>query len=55
VERLGEWRFPADLPRRQRDLAKAAGLDPRELTARSLYLKGDRSAAPAGRDAAQPK
>lgn len=33
-----EWRFPADLPRLQRDLAHAAGLDPRELTARTLRL-----------------
>jgi hypothetical protein len=34
----GEWRFPAALPERQAGLARAAGLDPRELTARSLYL-----------------
>ncbi len=42
VERAGgradEWRFPADLPPTQRTLARAAGLDPRELTARSLFL-----------------
>lgn len=36
--RSDEWRFPADLPRLQRDLARAAGLDPRELTARTLAL-----------------
>ncbi len=36
--RADEWRFPASLPVRQRDLARAAGLDPRELTARTLYL-----------------
>jgi hypothetical protein len=36
--RADEWRFPADLPRLQRDLARAAGLEPRELTARSLWL-----------------
>jgi SAM-dependent methyltransferase len=36
--RADEWRFPSDLPQRQRDLARAAGLDPRELTARSLWL-----------------
>jgi hypothetical protein len=36
--RADEWRFPAELPERQRQLAKAAGLDPRELTARSLWL-----------------
>ena len=34
--RADEWRFPADLPARQKSLAKAAGLDPRELTARTL-------------------
>jgi len=42
IERAGgradEWRFPADLPPTQRALARAAGLDPRELTARSLFL-----------------
>jgi SAM-dependent methyltransferase len=36
--REDEWRFPSELPARQRDLARAAGLDPRELTARTLYL-----------------
>jgi Methyltransferase domain len=36
--RADEWRFPAELPATQRGLAKAAGLDPRELTARSLFL-----------------
>jgi methyltransferase family protein len=36
--RADEWRFPANLPRRQQDLARAAGLDPRELTARTLLL-----------------
>ena len=36
--RADEWRFATPLPPRQRDLAKAAGLDPRELTARSLWL-----------------
>ena len=42
VERMGgrtdEWRFRSDLPTRQRDLARAAGLDPRELTARTLWV-----------------
>jgi hypothetical protein len=33
-----EWRFAAQLPERQRQLGRAAGLDPRELTARSLRL-----------------
>ena len=36
--RVDEWRFPAELPERQRQLGKAAGLDPRELTARSLWM-----------------
>jgi SAM-dependent methyltransferase len=39
--RADEWRFPVTLPDRQRTLAKAAGLDVRELTARSLYLAGN--------------
>jgi hypothetical protein len=33
-----EWRFPSDLPETMRLLDKAAGLDHRELTARSLWL-----------------
>jgi hypothetical protein len=36
--RADDWRFPISLPPRQRDLARAAGLNPRELTARSLFL-----------------
>ncbi len=36
--RSDEWRFPPDLPRTSRHLAKAAGLDPKELTARSLWM-----------------
>jgi hypothetical protein len=36
--RADEWRFPAALPPTQQTLARAAGLDPRELTARSLWL-----------------
>ncbi len=36
--RADEWRFPADLPPATRHLARAAGLDPRELTARSLLV-----------------
>jgi SAM-dependent methyltransferase len=36
--RVDEWRFPSSLPPRQHALARAAGLDPRELTARTLYL-----------------
>ena len=36
--RADEWRFPVVLPDRQRQLAKAAGLRPTELTGRSLLL-----------------
>jgi len=36
--RADEWRFPVPLPERQRQLGRAAGLDPRELTARTLWL-----------------
>jgi len=35
--RADEWRFTATLPPRQRELARSAGLNPRELTARSLF------------------
>jgi hypothetical protein len=35
-----EWRFRIQLPARQRTLAKGAGLDPQELTAKTLYLPG---------------
>ena len=42
VERAGgradEWRFAVDLPPTQLALARPAGLAPRELTARSLFL-----------------
>lgn len=36
--RADEWRFPTQLPPTQQALARAAGLNPRELTARSLWL-----------------
>jgi hypothetical protein len=36
--RADEWRFPAALPARQKSLARAAGLDPRELTAKTLTM-----------------
>ena len=36
--RADEWRFPAELPPTLRLLDKAAGLDHRELLARSLWL-----------------
>lgn len=42
--RSDEWRFAVELPPRQRGLARAAGLDPRELTARSLFLAASGSA-----------
>lgn len=35
--RADEWRFPVSLPPTPLGLARAAGLDPRELTARSLF------------------
>ena len=38
--RADRWRFTAELPERLRLLDRAAGLDHRELTARSLYLPG---------------
>ena len=37
--RENEWRFALTLPEQQRALGKAAGLDVRELTARSLWLE----------------
>ena len=46
--RADTWRFPADLPGITGRLDRAAGLDHRELTGRSLYLGG--SAAPLRRD-----
>jgi hypothetical protein len=36
--RADEWRFHTPLPEKQRQLARAAGLNPRELTARSLWM-----------------
>lgn len=36
--RADEWRFPCTLPARQLQLARAASLDPKQLTARSLSL-----------------
>ena len=38
--RADEWRFPAALPPTLKLLDKAAGLDHRTLTGRSLYLPG---------------
>jgi hypothetical protein len=38
--RSDEWRFPSTLPPRQRQLAKSAGLNPQEMTARTLFLAG---------------
>lgn len=34
--RADEWRFPSNLPLTLRQIAKGAGLDPRELTARTI-------------------
>ena len=39
--RADEWRLRSSLPPRQRQLAKSAGLNPQELTARTLFLAGD--------------
>lgn len=36
--RSDEWRFPLSLPGRQQQLAHSAGLDPRDLTARTLLM-----------------
>jgi hypothetical protein len=36
-----DWRFRIELPRLLRDFDKAAGLDHRELTARTLVVRGD--------------
>ncbi len=46
-----DWRFAANLPEPLRRLDRAAGLDHRELTARSLWLPGarDRQRLPRGR------
>jgi hypothetical protein len=37
--RADEWRFPADLPPSIAQIARSAGLDPRELTARTIYKR----------------
>jgi hypothetical protein len=37
-----EWRFRPDLPQRLASLARSAGLDPHELTAKTLFLPGER-------------
>ena len=38
--RADEWRFPSDLPAIVAKLDRAAGLDHRELTGRSLFVEG---------------
>ena len=43
--RADEWRFAADLPASVKQLGRAAGLDYRELTARTLWI-GQQPAAP---------
>ncbi|TFG88179.1 MAG: methyltransferase domain-containing protein [Gemmatimonadales bacterium] len=40
------WKFPAELPDRLRLLARAAGLDHRELKGKSLWLPGSSPGAP---------
>ena len=35
--RADEWRFPSNLPLTLRQIARGAGLDPRELTARTIH------------------
>jgi hypothetical protein len=39
--RADEWRFPISLPPPLALLDRASGLDHRELTARSIYLRGE--------------
>jgi SAM-dependent methyltransferase len=51
--RSDEWRFAAELPERQRALARAAGLDPRDLTARSLFLAPEGSSGKNSASSAQ--
>jgi hypothetical protein len=46
--RADEWRFLSTLPPRQQALARAAGLNPRELTARTLFLPALRARHPSG-------
>jgi SAM-dependent methyltransferase len=41
--RADEWRFPAQLPPLIAKLDRAAGLDHRQLTGRSLWLRGHRA------------
>jgi hypothetical protein len=48
--RSDEWRFPSALPPRQRQLAKSAGLNPQETTARSLFLAGGRGGSARSHD-----
>lgn len=37
--RIDEWRFPADLPPLLSEIARRAGLDPKELTARTIFSR----------------
>ena len=37
--RTDEWRFPSSLPPALSEIARRAGLDPRELTARTIYTQ----------------
>ena len=45
--RADEWRLPSSLPPRQKQLAKSAGLNPQEMTCRTLVLNS--AAAGAGK------
>ena len=49
--RADEWRLPSLLPARQRQLARSAGLNPQELTARTLFFEtgGGGTTEPYGR------
>jgi hypothetical protein len=39
--RVDRWRLPSSLPEKLLDMDRAAGLDHRELTARSMWIPGD--------------
>ncbi|HEX5473998.1 MAG TPA: class I SAM-dependent methyltransferase [Vicinamibacterales bacterium] len=43
--RQDDWRFSTPVPPRLREIGRAAGLDPRELTARTLWVPGVRPKA----------
>lgn len=53
--RADDWRFRDLLPPRQRTMAKGAGLDVQEMTARTLYLPARRPVSPPARSAPVPE